>query len=89
MASLELRASVFDKLNSLLDNDEAMEQLDNYLLRLKKKMTKKVTEVPLNPYTMEELNARIDEAEAEEDAGLPGIPHKQVMEKMRKMIATL
>lgn len=61
MASMELRANVFDKLNYLLDNDEAME----------------------------ELNARIDEAEAEEEAGLAGVPHEQVMQRMRKMIAAL
>lgn len=61
MASMELRANVFDKLNYLLDNDEAMEQ----------------------------LNARIDEAEAEEEAGLAGVPHEQVMQRMRKMIAAL
>lgn len=58
---MELRANVFDKLNYLLDNDEAME----------------------------ELNARIDEAEAEEEAGLAGVPHEQVMQRMRKMIAAL
>lgn len=70
MASMELRANVFDKLNYLLDNDEAMEQLDSYLLRLKKKMAKaEKAEKPLSPYTMEELNARIDEAEAEIEAG--------------------
>lgn len=70
MASMELRANVFDKLNYLLDNDEAMEQLDNYLLRLKKKMAKATkAEKPLAPYTMEELNARIDEAEAEIEDG--------------------
>lgn len=61
MASMELRANVFDKLNYLLDNDEAMEG----------------------------LNARIDEAEAEEEAGLAGVPHEQVMQRMRKMIAAL
>lgn len=41
----------------------------------------------LRPYTMEELNARIDEAEAEEDTGTPAIPHEEVMIRMHKLIA--
>lgn len=90
MASMELRANVFDKLNYLLDNDEAMEQLDSYLLRLKKKMAKaEKAEKSLPPYTMEELNARIDEAEAEEEAGIAGVPHEQVMQRMRKALSWL
>ena len=41
----------------------------------------------LRPYTMEELNARIDEAEAEEDTGTPATPHEEVMIRMHKLIA--
>jgi len=40
---------------------------------------------PLRPFTMEELNARIDESEAEIAAGL-GTPHEEVMREMEEEI---
>lgn len=64
---MELRAGIFEKINSLLDDEEAMRQLDNYLSRLNKQAAIKVEK--LRPYTLEELDARIDEAEAEIEAG--------------------
>lgn len=39
----------------------------------------------LRPYTMQELNARIDQAEAEIAAGL-GTPHEEVMREMDEEI---
>jgi len=42
-------------------------------------------EYPLRPFTMEELNARIDQAEAEIAAGL-GTPHEEVMREMDEEI---
>ena len=46
---------------------------------------KKEEEYSLRPYTMEELNARIDQAEAEIAAGL-GTPHEEVMREMDEEI---
>ena len=40
----------------------------------------------LKPYTMEELNARIDKAEREIAAGL-GTPHEEVMRRSREKLA--
>ena len=42
-------------------------------------------EYPLRPFTMEELNARIDQAEAEIAAGL-GTSHEEVMREMDEEI---
>lgn len=69
MTTMELRAGIFENLNLLLDNEEAMEQLNSYLLRLRKKMQKAQRQETLRPYTIEELQARADEAMAEIEAG--------------------
>ena len=46
---------------------------------------KKEQDEQLRPFTMEELNARIDQAEAEIAAGL-GTPHEEVMREMDEEI---
>ena len=46
---------------------------------------KKEQDEQLHPFTMEELNARIDQAEAEIAAGL-GTPHEEVMREMDEEI---
>ena len=46
---------------------------------------KKEQSEQLRPYTMQELNARIDQAEAEIAAGL-GTPHEEVMREMDEEI---
>ena len=43
-------------------------------------------EEALRPYTMEEINTMLDEAEADFDAGL-GIPHEEVMRKWKERLA--
>ena len=43
-------------------------------------------EEPLKPYTMEEINAMLDEAEADFAAG-KGIPHEESMRRWREKIA--
>ena len=43
-------------------------------------------EAPLKPYTVEELNARIDKAEEEFAAGL-GVSHEESMRRMRENFA--
>ena len=44
------------------------------------------TKEELKPYTIEELNARIDKAEREIAAGL-GTPHEEVMRRSREKLA--
>lgn len=69
MTTLELRAGIFETLNQMLDNEEALKQVNSYLLRLQKKMQKEQQTAALRPYTIEELHARADEAMAEIEAG--------------------
>ena len=88
MSTVELRADVFERLNALLDNDEALTQLSSYMQRLQKKLKSEKAEEDLRPYTMEELNARIDEAEAD-DAADRLVPHEEVMNNARKYVAML
>ena len=45
-------------------------------------------EEPVKPYTMEEINAMIDDAEAEIAAG-KGIPHEEVMREWDEEIARM
>ncbi len=65
MTTMELRASIFNSLNSLLDSEEALQRVDWYLRSLKKEL--EGVEIKAHedavPYTMAEINARIDEAE--------------------------
>lgn len=61
MNTLELRASLMQEIAGLLDNDEAMEKLQKYIHCLKKDISQKAT--VSKPYTLAELNARIDRAE--------------------------
>ena len=42
-------------------------------------------EEPLKPYTMEEIHAMLDEAEADFAAG-KGIPHEEVMRRSRERL---
>lgn len=69
MTKMELRAGIFEKLNSLLDDEESLQQLDNFLYKLKKKSVHAQKRNIPPPYTMEELNARIDRSEMEIDTG--------------------
>lgn len=85
MTTIELDAHRMELIRSIMetDNMEVLKKMKKYFV----KVTKEQTKEGLTPYTMEELNARIDEAEAEIDAGIPGFSHQEVMCDMRKMIA--
>ena len=48
----------------------------------------KEQEEQLKPYTMEEINAMLDEAEADFAAG-KGIPHEEVMHRSREKLARM
>lgn len=87
MTAMELDAHRMELIRNIMetDNIEILKKMKKYFARVTKEQAKE----ELTPYTMEELNARIDEAEAEIDAGVPGISHEEMMQKMRKMIAKL
>lgn len=87
MTTMELDAQRMELIRDIIktDNLEVLKKMKKYFVRVSKEQV----EEDLTPYTMEELNARIDEAEAEIDAGVPGIPHDEMMHRMREMIANL
>lgn len=87
MTTMELDAHRMELIRNIMETDnlEVLKKMKKYFVRVSKEQVKE----DLTPYTMEELNARIDEAEAEIDAGVPGIPHEEMMQRMRKMIANL
>lgn len=69
------------------DNLEVLKKMKKYFARIAKvEGTAAVAEEKedLAPYTMEEINSWIDEGEAEEEAGIPGIPQKEVFARMEK-----
>lgn len=84
---MELDAHRMELIRNIMETDnlEVLKKMKKYFVRV----TKEEAKDNLAPYTMEELNARIDEAEAEIDAGVPGISHEELMLKMRKKIAEL
>ena len=87
MSIMELDAHRMELIRNIMETDnlEVLKKMKKYFARV----TKEEAKDNLAPYTMEELNARIDEAEAEIDAGVPGISHEELMLKMRKKIAEL
>ena len=71
-----------DYLTSTLSIDDMtwlMEEMDNFIHGSDEKLT---------PYTMEEINTMLDEAEANFAAGL-GIPHEEVMREWDAEIARM
>lgn len=87
MKTIELDAQRMELIRDIIetDNIEVLKKVKKYFVRVSKKQVKE----NLIPYTMEELNARIDEAEAEINAGIAGISHEELMQKMRRKIAGL
>ena len=68
------------------DNIEVLESLRRAYRRARNRMKRE--SAPLPPYTLEELNARIDAAEAEFAAG-KGIPSEEAHQRMQQFIASL
>lgn len=88
MTEMQLRARVFEELNAILDNESAMLKLRTFLSRLRQEATTDSPAKSLDPYTMEELNARLDQAEADDEADKLDA-HDEVMQKARQYLATL
>lgn len=82
MSTMELDAHRMELIRDIMetDNIEVLKKMKKYFVRVSKVQEKE----DLTPYTMEELNARIDEAEAEIDAGIPGHTIEEVHESMVK-----
>lgn len=77
---MELDAHRMELIRNIMETDnlEVLKKMKKYFVRV----TKEETKENLTPYTMEELNARIDEAEAEIDAGVPGHTMEELHELM-------
>lgn len=73
MTTLELKTSLIQEFVELLDNEENVKKLQRYMRRLRQsaKRDSKVTmeEEELKPYTLEELNIRIEKSLADVAAG--------------------
>lgn len=89
MTTMELEAQKAMLAREILNIDdlELVKKLKKYICKTIAKAkveAKEEMKEDLTPYTMEEINSWIDEAEAEEKAGIPGTPHEQVMQNMEK-----
>lgn len=82
MSTLELRAGVLQNLNQFLDDEDALLKINRFLTNLKDKVQGKCSTVDEEavPYTISELNARVDEAELEQG----GIPSDNVFSEMER-----
>lgn len=82
MTLMELDAHRMELIRNIMetDNIEVLKKMKKYFARVSRSETKE----ELTPYTMEELNARIDEAEAEIDAGIPGYTMEEVQANITK-----
>lgn len=82
MTTMELDAHRMELIRNIMETDnlEVLKKMKKYFVRVSKEQVKE----DLTPYTMEELNARIDEAEAEIDAAVPGYTVDEVHEMMVK-----
>lgn len=77
--------SYYRKMVEDMDNSQKLELVSIIIDSMRPTAAKADEEYSLRPFTMEELNARIDQAEAEIAAGL-GIPHEEVMREMDEEI---
>lgn len=88
MTTVQRRAKIFEDLNAILDNESAMLRLRTFLTRLRKEAATASPAGHIEPYTLEELNTRLDEAEAADEAD-ELISHEQVMQKAYAYLTAL
>ena len=82
MTTMELRQSLFQEIAHIMDSDELTRKTLEYIRKLRMKEAKKnEVKEDLSPYTIEEINSWIDEAEEEEEKG---IPNEEVFRNMEK-----
>ena len=85
MTTMELRQSLFQEIAHIMDSDELTRKTLEYVRKLRMKEAKKnEVKEDLTPYTIEEINSWIDEAEEEEEKGIPGTPNEEVFRNMEK-----
>lgn len=69
MTTMELNAVLLRELSSIATDEDLLQKAIKCIKALKKEAKAKSAKEALKPYTMEELNERIDESEADEKAG--------------------
>ena len=69
-----------------LDDSRKLELATMLINSVKPAAAKAAQDDPLRPYTMAEIDAMLDEAEADFAAG-KGIPHEEVMRRSRERLA--
>ncbi len=84
MTPMELRKNILLELASLMDNEEAMRQVYDFLAALKGEGM--AEPVPGLPYTKEERRQSLSQAEAEVMSGRVS-PHGDVVERINQQIA--
>lgn len=86
MTTMELEAYKMELIREIveIDSREVLDAMKRGMKRAMKKINinKNETQEDLTPYTMEEINSWIDEAEAEEEAGIEGSTLDEVVERM-------
>lgn len=83
MTTMKLRQSVLQDVVSLLDNDEAMKELQKCVCRLKKKIEKSAN--PPCQYTVEEVKQRLQESEKRYQQG-EYVSHEEAMKQMEQWL---
>ena len=64
MTTFELKRSILQDINALMDDEAAMRRISRYIRRLRNSTsTKDVAHEDMIPYTMNELHERIDKVE--------------------------
>lgn len=81
MTTMELNAVLLRELSSIAANEDLLQKAITCIKALKKEAKKKAKE-ELKPYTMEELNERIDRAMSQEG----GTPSEQVFKDIRNRL---
>ncbi|WP_044263823.1 hypothetical protein [Bacteroides timonensis] len=91
MGTMDLNAYRNELAREILGTDdlEVLKKVKKYFARVAKVESSAANAVAeekedLTPYTMEEINSWIDEAEAEEEAGIPGIPWEEARADLLK-----
>lgn len=91
MTTMELEAYKMELIRDIVETDsrEVLDAVKRSMKRALKKINVEKKAEDLTPYTMEEINSWIDEAEAEEEAGIEGSTLEEVMDRMKKKYSWL
>lgn len=91
MTTMELEAYKLELIRDIVETDsrEVLDAVKRSMKRALKKINVEKKAEDLTPYTMEEINSWIDEAEAEEEAGIEGSTLEEVMDRMKKKYSWL